>query len=375
LPCPDNHPFTNVGTRNDKLVSTYSSNIWQKEKKHYNKSDEGYISLLCYIISKEIFVFIIYYIITMTNKEWFLEWSVNSIKDLGKKAFKKVETLAISGDQIMEKMEKKIKNWIAVTKNTYRDVSNTVKSSIDTWRENTKEISKNTLNYAERKVSQLESFKQRLILDSAKGIIKWITITKDTGIMVVDYWTKKVNVFIGTAKQEIANIKNEIIKWTITSITYIKNAPEVAITIGKKKIKKWLSVAVAAWILVYRWWEFVVNQSIKLAWVATKESIETGKYVANKTIEVKNKVVKTAKEIKDAGVKTVNDTKNIIVDSVKEIKKDVVATIDKASNYGEWQITDIRNEWLKIASDVTKDASDTLSSVSNQLDPSNVLRN
>ena len=287
-----------------------------------------------------------------------VKWGINSISNWFSETGKRIEN--------------KVNKAVVATKDTYRDVSNSVKNSIDSWRKNTKEIAKNTINYAERKVFQLESFKQKLILDSAKGIIKWITIAKDTGMMVVDYWTKKVNVFIGTAKQEIANIKNEVIKWTITSITYIKNAPEVAITIGKKTIKKSLSVAVAAWILVYRWWKFVVNQNIKLAWVVTKKSIETGKYVANKTIEVKNKVVKTAKDIKDSGVKIVNDTKDVIVDSAKEIKKDVVATIDKTSNYVEWQITDITNEWLKIASDVTKDASDTLADVSNQLNPSSV---
>jgi hypothetical protein len=31
-------------------------------------------------------------------------------------------------------------------------------------------------------------------------------------MMVIDYGTKKVNVFVGTAKQEIANLKNEVIK-------------------------------------------------------------------------------------------------------------------------------------------------------------------
>ena len=227
-----------------------------------------------------------------------VKWWINDIKKRNLETWKKLDN--------------KINSTIVATKDTYRDVSNSVKNNIDIWYKNTKEIAKNALNYAENKVLVFENFKQQLAVDTAKWIIKWITFTKETGIMVIDYGTKKINVFVGNTAQEIAQVKNEIAKWTISAINYVQNASEVAVTVGKKTIKIWLVAAIGTWVIIYKWGKYIVNWAINT-------SVNTWHVVVN---EVK---------------KGYNNTKNKYNESYKSMKNDFVAINSIAS----WAISKI----------------------------------
>gem|GEM_PF-4087610 len=73
------------------------------------------------------------------------------------------------------------------TKNTYHDVSQKTKDIINSGRNNTKEVTKNVLNYTEKKVLQYELFKQKLADDLKKGTVKSISFAKEKGMIVVNY--------------------------------------------------------------------------------------------------------------------------------------------------------------------------------------------
>lgn len=235
-----------------------------------------------------------------------VKWGINSISNWFSETWKSIEN--------------KVNKVAAATKETYRDVSNSVKNSIDTWRKNTKEVAKNTLQYAEQKVIQLENFKQKLIIDSAKGLIKWITIAKNTGMMIVDYGTRKVNVFVGTARQEIAALDKKIQAGTIKAMTLIENTWEVIVTNIKWGMERFQPAnMLAAGKVARRGWKFVFNEWVKNIHYNIKKVSEEIGNVTQKVSEKFNKRDKESDKIANSNVKHIKQ--NPIVENVINTNK------------------------------------------------------
>lgn len=216
-----------------------------------------------------------------------------------------------------KKIENKVNQAVNATKNTYRDVSNSVKSSIDIWIKNTKELAKNTMKFAAEKVVQYENFKMKLANDVKNWAIQWITYVKDKWIMVINYGNKKINVFVWKAKEEAIGLGKALQSGAINSIKYAKNAWEITVQLGKNSLKYSVATAVAAGILVYKGWEFVVNKNIQLQMrVANKvvtETIKAKNYVKNEVksgIELgKNAAYTTLKWVADISNQAANKIK------------------------------------------------------------------
>ena len=182
-------------------------------------------------------------------------------------------------------------------------------------------------------VDSLWKLKDQLVASAKKGLIKGIQFSKETGNLIVDLWSKKVNVFLWSAKEMVSNIQQWLKKWTITGIQYAKNAGEAYISFEKKRIKVTLSVAIAAGIIVYKWWKFVINQSI--AWVQQgyTSTINGIEYANNKIVSAKNKVTQKWREIKadllttkDKISKSVKNEIDTVVKDGREMAANVIST-------------------------------------------------
>ena len=246
----------------------------------------------------EVYCFIYYFSIIMPEKTWEQKWA-----EVGKKIDRVEKKISTKYEQTKnsvkwwinsinnwfnttnKKIENKVNQAVNATKNTYRDVSNSVKSSIDIWIKNTKELAKNTMKFAAEKVVQYENFKMKLANDVKNWAIQWITYAKDKWIMVINYGNKKINVFVWKAKQEAIVLGQALKTGAINSIQYAKNAWEITVQIGKNHIKYSVATAVAAGILVYEGGKFVITKKAQLEMkVANKvitETVKTKNYVKN----------------------------------------------------------------------------------------------
>lgn len=290
-----------------------------------------------------------------TTTEQIKTWSVEQkITTASKKAIeyaKKVDSgISYIGNWFTEQ-KKYVNNTIDATKKSintkWNNLSSKTREVINTGKTNLKEAYNNGITVIENNIVSLWKLKDQLVDSAKKGLIKGIQLSKETGNLIVDLWSKKINVFLWWAKEMASNIQEGLKQWAITGIQYAKNAGEVSISFAKKSIKVSLSVAIAAGIIVYKWWKFVINQSI--AWVqqwytSTVNGIE---YANNKIVSAKNKVTQ----------------------KWREIKADLVTTKDKISKSVKSEIDTVVQDGREMAANVISKTAWELNTLATTISP------
>lgn len=274
---------------------------------------------------------------TEQMKTWSVEQKITTASKKAIEYAKRVDSgLSYIGNRFTEQ-KKFVNNTINATKQSintkWNNLSSKTREVINTGKTNLKEAYNNGITAIENNIVSLWKLKDQLVASAEKGLIKGIQFSKETGNLIVDLWSKKVNVFLWSAKEMVSNIQEGLKQWTITGIQYAKNAGEVSISFAKKSIKVSLSVAIAAGIIVYKWWKFVINQSI--AWVQQgyTSTINGIEYANNKIVSAKNKVTQKWREMKadllvtkDKISKSVKNEIDTVVQDGREMAANVIST-------------------------------------------------
>lgn len=180
-----------------------------------------------------------------------------------------------------EQWKQLVQNWLNALSNTYRNVSDKIKTGLNTTKERAIRAINNGKEWATNQLKQLDWALKNIDQAIKNGTLKAIKRSIRTGTMVLIIWKEQVTYSINTVKQQIKTIWNAIKDKTIQEVKFAKEKGMLILNTGKNAIKVSTAAALSAGLVFYRRWKLMINKS-KLAINKVGKKIEnTARRVGN----------------------------------------------------------------------------------------------
>ncbi len=177
-----------------------------------------------------------------------------------------------------------VKKGLNVLGNTYRDVSNTVKTGINNIKEWTVKAIDNGKERATNQLKQLDWALKNLDKAIASWMLKAIKRSAETGTMVLVIGKEKVTYTINSVKKEITNIGNAIKKNAIKGVAFSKEKGMLLLKTGEKAVKVSIAAAVATGLAFYKDGKLMVDRT-KLAVKNAVKNVKTVTKTVSNTVD------------------------------------------------------------------------------------------
>lgn len=226
----------------------------------------------------------------INQQEWFFESvgkAVDGALDKGKQKLKNTkETISHWIENSLAYIWKKaeqgkqmVKNWINSLGNTYRDVSDKVKTTMINVKEGAIKAIDDGKERATNKIKQLDWALKNLDKAIANWTLKAIKRSTKTWTMILEIGKERISYTIESVKKEINNIGNAINKKVIEGIAFAQEKGMLALKIGQDTIKVSIAAAIATGLVFYKGGKLMVDKTKLLAKNVAKDIRDTTKSI------------------------------------------------------------------------------------------------
>lgn len=182
-----------------------------------------------------------------------------------------------------EQGKQMVRNGINALGNTYRDVSNKVKNTMNTIKDWTITAIDNSKERATAQLKQLDWALRNLDKAIASWMLKAVKRSAKTGTMILVIGKETVTYTINAVKNEITNIWNAIKNKTIEWVAFAKEKGMLVLKTGKNTVKVSIAAAISAGLVFYRGWKLMVDKT-KLAVQNAEKAVKNVAKTVNNTI-------------------------------------------------------------------------------------------
>lgn len=210
-----------------------------------------------------------------------LDRGIQKLKDVRDVVSRGVESSVAYVWKKAEQGKQMVKNGINALGNTYRDVSNKVKNTMNTIKDWIITAIDNGKERATNQLKQLDWALRNLDKAIASWMLKAVKRSAKTGTMILIIGKETVTYTINSVKNEITNIWNAIKNKTIEWIAFAKEKGMLVLKAGKNAIKVSIAAAVSAGLVFYRGWKLMVDKTKLVAANIAKDVRTATKTVSN----------------------------------------------------------------------------------------------